>query len=148
MLEVKQKESIELCKKKVTIVSILVMLEVKQKEEKTTLKKLLRRVSILVMLEVKQKEHINDLGIGYNYRFNPCYAGSKIESPIRYILPPSDASFNPCYAGSKIESLFTVSDLLYRTVVSILVMLEVKQKAVENLKKGGRFTFQSLLCWK
>ena len=37
-------------------------------------------------------------------RFNPCYAGSKIESHSNIFCFDIDPSFNPCYAGSKIES--------------------------------------------
>mgnify|MGYP006924594265 CR=1 FL=1 len=36
--------------------------------------------------------------------FNPCYAGSKIESSAKVSNVRADECFNPCYAGSKIES--------------------------------------------
>ena len=36
--------------------------------------------------------------------FNPCYAGSKIESLTPGRRETTSVGFNPCYAGSKIES--------------------------------------------
>ena len=58
--------------------------------------------------------------------FNPCYAGSKIESLIGkvYALFYME-SFNPCYAGSKIERC-----------------------GHRNIATTQRYMFQSLLCWK
>ena len=56
--------------------------------------------------------------------FNPCYAGSKIESNPPFSPNAPSYSFNPCYAGSKIERNF--------------------QRRPAHYAKE----FQSLLCWK
>ena len=56
--------------------------------------------------------------------FNPCYAGSKIESTIKELKTIIRHRFNPCYAGSKIESNDRINTA--RTELE----------------------FQSLLCWK
>ena len=62
-------------------------------------------VSILVMLEVKWKVKIMRLLLAIEFRFNPCYVGSKMErkNPIAHIC--TIGCFNPCYVGSKMESI-------------------------------------------
>ena len=58
--------------------------------------------------------------------FNPCYAGSKIESTDSYNWYKNLTGFNPCYAGSKIERKCQRYTCNMGYCVSILVMLEVK----------------------
>ena len=55
------------------------------------------------MLEVKQKVWGKPIDLKRVLRFNPCYAGSKIESEKIKSLCSQGKGFNPCYAGSKIE---------------------------------------------
>jgi len=56
--------------------------------------------------------------------------------------------FNPCYVGSKMESSIK-QNINTPTLVSILVMLEVKWKEITMFNLSGFcISFQSLLCWK
>ena len=80
--------------------------------------------------------------------FNPCYAGSKIESHHQVRSPTFFQCFNPCYAGSKIESEPTYPAWKAGTCFNpCYAGSKIESIAICNAN-GGCNEFQSLLCWK
>ena len=81
--------------------------------------------------------------------FNPCYAGSKIESNNMKLFSITTICFNPCYAGSKIERRQETfrRKFVFKRFNPCYVGSKMERKQVNQHDTKSK-KFQSLLCWK